>query len=238
MGELWSAETMLGYTFNNPDLLSVALTHSSWVNEHGGGASHNERLEFLGDAVLELCVSSELFLRFPLAREGVLTRMRSRLVSAQFLAGLARELGLDRSLRLGRGEESQGGRQRDALLSDALEAVLGAVYQDGGHDAARRVVGHIFRRCWPCVAESPSGKDFKTRLQETTQRLHKDRPVYVLIGSSGPEHAKCFNVRLDLPGGPSFTASGPSLKRAEQEAARAALEFCLERERRDAMPKS
>lgn len=220
-------ENTLGYTFGNPALLRTALTHSSWANENGGTAAHNERQEFLGDAVLELCVSWELFTRFSQAREGDLTRMRSRLVSTGALAELARELGLERSLLLGRGEESQGGRDRDTLLSDALEAVLAAVFEDGGHAAACRVVGHIFRNRWPQAVERTPGKDFKTRLQEATQRTHKDRPVYVLVGSHGPEHAKCFEVRLDLPDGTSFTASGPSLKRAEQEAARVALEYCL-----------
>lgn len=218
-------EKALGYVFQKPELLHLALTHSSWANESGDTAEHNERQEFLGDAVLELCVSWELFTRFPGAREGDLTRLRSQLVSTRALAELTRELGLDLCLRLGRGEESQGGRQRDTVLSDALEAVLGAVFEDGGHDAARRVVGHIFARRWPETVTATPAKDFKTLLQETTQRLHKDRPVYVLVGSHGPEHAKRFEVRLDLPDGKSFTATGQSLKRAEQEAAQTALEF-------------
>lgn len=228
-------EAVLGYSFNDSNLLLNAITHSSWANEHESAARHNERLEFLGDAVLELCVSAELFRRFPDAREGALTEMRARLVGARPLAALARSLGLDRCLRLGRGEESQGGRGRDALLSDALEAIFGAVYLDGGHDAACRVVERVFGRHWAGVAESVPGKDFKTRLQEATQRMYKERPVYALVGSSGPEHAKRFDVRLELPDGRSFTASGPSLKRAEQEAARVALEFCLAAEDRDAM---
>ena len=223
-------ESTLDYVFQRPALLRTALTHSSWANESGGTVAHNERQEFLGDAVLEVCVSWELFSRFPKAREGDLTRMRSQLVSTRALADLAREVGLEHSLRLGRGEESQGGRQRDTVLSDALEAVLGAVFEDGGHAAAVRVVSHIFRNRWPQSLGVSPVKDFKTLLQECTQRLHKDRPVYVLVGSHGPEHAKCFEVRLDLPGGTSFTATGASLKRAEQEAARTALDFCRAQE--------
>ena len=126
----------LGHGFIRKDLLELALTHSSWANECGPGQEHNERQDFLGDAVLELCVSWELYRRFPSAREGELTKMRSSLVSAVSLAERARDMGLDRLLKLGRGEESQGGRKRDAVLSDALEAVLAAIYEDGGFAAA------------------------------------------------------------------------------------------------------
>lgn len=223
-------ERALDYTFQKPELLLLALTHSSWANESGETSEHNERQEFLGDAVLELCVSWELFTRFPGAREGDLTRLRSQLVSTRALADLARELGIDKCLRLGRGEESQGGRQRDTVLSDALEAVLAAVFEDGGHDAARRVVKHVLSRHWPKEVTASPAKDYKTLLQETTQRLHKDRPIYVLVGSHGPEHAKLFEVRIDLPDGQSFTATGQSLKRAEQEAAQSALNFYRTRE--------
>ncbi len=224
MEEFNSLQNALGYRFINSQLLFTALTHSSWANESKKNAIHNERHEFLGDAVLEVCVSWELFRRFPTAREGDLTRLRSLLVSAKTLADLARELRIDHYLSLGRGEESQGGRQRDTVLSDALEAVLGAIFEDGGYAAAFAVVQHIFAKHWPNdIGYSPK-KDFKTQLQEAMQRLHKNRPVYVLQGSYGPEHAKCFEVRLDLPDGRIFCASGPSLKRAEQEAARKALE--------------
>lgn len=218
-------EDILSYSFSDEALLRVALTHSSWANENGS-IEHNERQEFLGDAVLELCVSSELFCMFPTAREGDLTRLRSLLVSTTALADLARDLGLEQSLLLGKGEENQGGRHRDTLLSDALEAVLGAVFEDGGFDAARRVVRHIFCDRWPETLLYTPSKDFKTRLQELVQRTCKNRPVYVLVESHGPEHAKLFTVRLDLPNGASFTANGPSLKRAEQEAAHVALRAC------------
>ena len=219
-------EQGLGYVFRDADMLVAALTHSSFANEAAGGGRHNERLEFLGDAVLSLCVSSELFARFPGAQEGELTRLRSRLVNASFLAALARGLGLDRHLRLGRGEENQGGRARDALLGDALEALLGAVYEDGGFASAREVVRRLFAEHWTRTPAGESEKDCKTQLQEIIQQRYRERPTYTLLAGRGPEHAKLFEVRLLLPDGRSFSGEGHSLKRAEQEAARNAL-LCL-----------
>ncbi|MCL1985229.1 MAG: ribonuclease III, partial [Betaproteobacteria bacterium] len=203
-------------------LLVEALTHSSFANEAAGGR-HNERLEFLGDAVLSLCVSGELFSRFPGAQEGDLTRLRSRLVNASSLAALARAISLDKHLRLGRGEESQGGRSRDSLLGDAFEAVLGAVYEDGGFAAVRKLVRRLFAEYWPETLVRECEKDFKTQLQELIQQKYRERPTYTLNASHGPEHAKLFEVRLLLPDGRAFIAQGQSLKRAEQEAARNAL---------------
>lgn len=216
-------QTALGYTFTQPDRLLMALTHSSFANEHDL-LHHNERLEFLGDAVLGLCVSWALYARFPEAREGDMTRLRSRLISSPFLAGIAQEIGLEACLILGKGEESQGGRQREALLSDALEAVLGAVFEDGGFAGVSSVVEHLYAAHWPEDVEHSLRKDYKTRLQEFTQRTHKERPIYMLAGGSGPEHAKTFEVRLFLPDGRTFGGTGPNVKRAEQEAARLALE--------------
>lgn len=223
MKSIPALETALGYVFMRPELLRMALTHSSFANEHGL-PHHNERLEFLGDAVLALCVSASLYARFPQAREGDMTRIRSHLVSSPFLAKVAQELCLEHYLMLGKGEENQGGRQREALLSDALEAILGAVFEDGGFMAVSGVLEHILREHWPAHAERVLHKDYKTLLQEATQRTHKERPVYMLASSSGPEHAKCFEVRLFLPDGRTFAATGPSVKRAEQETARMALE--------------
>ncbi|SBV90435.1 Ribonuclease 3 [uncultured delta proteobacterium] len=223
-------EDALGYSFVDKDLLAVALTHSSYANEHGGGAEHNERLEFLGDAVLELCVSSELFNRFSDVREGDLTRMRAKIVSQPFLSGLAQECGLDTALLLGKGEESQGGRERPSLLSDAFEALLGAVYLDGGFDAVTTVVRTVFDGKWPVQKQGGPSKDCKSLLQEVTQRRFKERPVYALVGSSGPEHAKVFTVRVTLPDNREFISDGPSLKRAEQIVACLALEHILPEE--------
>ena len=211
------------YHFTQVKLLTAAMTHSSFANEQQGEIEHNERLEFLGDAVLELCISEELYRRFPATREGDLTAMRSRLVNQDTLASLARKIGLDKNLVLGKGEEAQGGRERDSLLSDAFEALLGAIFLDGGFDAVRKAVRGLFAEQWPRQEVRPKSKDGKSRLQEVTQQLYKARPVYVLVGSDGPEHDKVFRVRLELPDGTVLTADGSSVKRAEQAAAYAAL---------------
>lgn len=220
-------EESIGYTFTDASLITTALTHSSYANEQGGAVAHNERLEFLGDAVLELCVSAELFSRFPEAREGDLTRMRAKIVSQPFLTELARTHKVDVSLRLGKGEESQGGRERPSLLSDAFEALLGAVFLDGGFPAACTVVRAVFDGKWPVPRQGKLAKDSKSRLQEVTQERYKERPVYALVDSSGPEHEKVFTVRVTLPDGLVFTSDGPSLKRAEQLVARRALEHLI-----------
>jgi len=211
------------YRFGQVKLLRAAMTHSSYANEQQDGAEHNERLEFLGDAVLELCISEELYRRFPGAREGDLTALRSRLVNQETLAGLARKIGLDKNIILGKGEEAQGGRERDALLSDAFEALLGAIFLDGGFEAVRTAVAGLFEESWPEREARPKSKDGKSRLQEVTQHLFKARPVYSLLCSEGPEHDKIFRVRLELPEGMVFIAEGSSMKRAEQTAAHAAL---------------
>lgn len=213
------------YRFCQVKHLELALTHSSWANEQGEPEKHNERLEFLGDAVLELIVSREAFSRFPLAREGQLTKIRSRLVKERSLADMARGLNLHTFMRLGRGEESQGGRNRDSLLADAFEAVMGAVFLDGGFESAKQVVLELFAERWPDNCDITGTKDYKSRLQEETQRLFRDRPVYALSKTSGPEHAKVFEVCVTLPGDTAFEARGPSLKKAEQNAARRALEY-------------
>ena len=225
-------ENNIGYTFKDRTLLQTALTHSSYANEQGGETAHNERFEFLGDAVLELCVSAELFTRFAEVREGDLTRMRAKIVSQPFLTDLAREYQLDTALRLGKGEENQGGRERPSLLSDAFEALLGAVFLDGGFAAATEVVRTVFTGKWPEQRQSTRAKDCKSLLQEVTQQRFKERPVYTLVGSSGPEHAKVFTVRVTLPDNLVFTSDGPSLKRAEQLVACLALEHLLPEDER------
>ena len=211
------------YRFGQVKLLTAAMTHSSFANEQQDGTEHNERLEFLGDAVLELCISAELYQRFPDTREGDLTAMRSRLVNQDTLAALARKIGLDQAIILGKGEEAQGGRDRDSLLSDAFEALLGAIYLDGGFEAAQSVVCGLFSGNWPERSGRVKSKDGKSRLQEVTQQLFKARPIYALLGSEGPEHDKVFTVRLDLPDGTVYVAEGSSVKRAEQTAAHMAL---------------
>lgn len=225
-------EHCLEYTFAKPELLAEALTHSSWINESGSNTvAHNERMEFLGDAVLELCISHALYQRFPGTREGDLTRVRAGLVNTRVLADMARELGIASRLRLGRGEESQGGRERAPLLADAFEAVLGAVFLDGGFVAARGLVDRLFAPRWPKEAAKPRRKDYKTTLQEATQRLpeaQRGLPLYIPDGSEGPEHARIFAVVVELPDGRRCRATGVSRKGAEQESARLALEMLAE----------
>ncbi len=214
----------LDYRFNSPKLLVQALTHSSWINETNKNQEHNERLEFLGDAVLELCISDLLYVKFTSYREGELTRIRSNLVNATFLAKLAKKIGIVDCLLLGRGEEQQGGRLRENLLADAFEAIIGAVYIDSDFAQTSKVIKKIFNYHIADSLIQEKEKDFKTRLQEEVQRKFKKLPAYSLVSNSGPEHAKTFTVRLDLPDETSYLASGSSVKRAEHEAAKLALE--------------
>ncbi len=222
-------ERKIEYTFLNKHLLRLALTHSSYANEiKRGGHENNERLEFLGDAVLELCVSAELYRLFPDAREGSLTRMRSALVNEASLARIAVENGLDAQIRLGVGEERQGGRSRPAILADAVEAVLGAIYEDGGLVAARFAVAGIFAGHWPREAIGAQERDCKSLLQQVCQHVFHEPPAYALERTSGPEHAKIFEVKVCLPDGRVFHAANTSRKRAEQDAAAQALAMLRE----------
>lgn len=214
----------IGYTFTDQSLLQQALTHSSYANEFDTSLAHNERQEFLGDAVLELSVSEALYARFPQAREGILTNMRSKLVSEPTLARLARKLHLGQFLFLGKGEERQGGRERDAVLCDTLESLFGAIFLDSDYTTARHVICELFQPLWPARLPQERKKDFKSRLQELTQSLFQARPTYTLIGSQGPEHAKVYTVELKLPNGCTCRASSTSMKKAEQSAAELALQ--------------
>ena len=225
--DIGDLQECIHHRFDQVKLLEMALTHSSYANEQEGNAD-NERLEFLGDAVLELCISEEGFKRFPYAPEGQLTRIRSQLVKEKSLAAIARDLKLCNYVLLGRGEEQQGGRDRDALLADVFEAVMGAVFLDAGFETAKATVLRIFEDRWPEQAVLPEIKDYKSRLQEVAQERFRDRPVYVLSGTLGPEHEKVFQVDATLPTGVVFRGEGTSVKRAEQEAARQALDYLEE----------
>lgn len=218
---LHALEAELHYEFSQVKLFIQALTHTSHANEHGG--EHNERLEFLGDAVLELAVSHKLFQKFPEAQEGQLTRMRSALVSEQAPAAITRRIGLGPCLLLGKGEQAQGGRDKNSVLSDGLEALLGAVYLDGGLQAAQSCVEHMYAGQWPSPPEIFRPRDFKSQLQELTQRVWKARPVYTLSDSRGPEHAKKYTVTLTLPDGRQVEWTERSMRKAEQGAAAQAL---------------
>lgn len=209
-----------------------ALIHSSYVNEHpGAGLASNERLEFLGDAVLQLVVSEHLYKEYATLAEGELTRVRASVVSSRCLARKAAELGLGQLLLLGRGEESTGGRQRPSILEDALEALVGAAYLDGGLAQARRLVLNLLG---DDIHEAVAGerKDWKTELQEFTQQRQGGLPEYVTLAESGPEHAKVFEVAVVMAGRELGRGQGRTKKEAEQEAARNAFHELQHPERR------
>jgi ribonuclease-3 len=222
-------EARLGHSFRNAALRETAMTHTSWVNEAGQPErSDNERLEFLGDAVLDLVVSDLLMRRFPDRREGDLSRARAALVSETGLAHVALALDLGRFILLGKGEERTGGRGRPSILANALEALMGAIYIDAGFDAAAAVASRLFESRIEEV-DQHARLDYKSRLQERAQALWQTAPVYEVVAEEGPDHDKRFEVALSLAGRPYGRAVGRSKKEAEQGAAAAALE-AIERE--------
>ena len=233
-----ASELPLHHTFRDPALFEAALTHSSLLHEApesaGVPAFDNEQLEFLGDAVLSLVVAETLFRRFPHAREGDLTRMRASLVSSRSLAELATRLDLGTHLRLGRGEDRSGGRRKPALLADALEAVLAALYLDGGLPvAANFLTLELIEPALPmlerALAEGAAIDDHKSALQELLQSSGLGQPRYVLTGESGPDHERTFRIGVEIDTEPGelpaiiAEAEGSTKKRAQQEAARLAL---------------
>ncbi len=216
-------ENILKYTFKNKDLLINALTHSSYANEVREGSS-NERLEFLGDSVLSIIVSEYIFEKFSHLPEGELTKIRASLVCEKSLCYFSRELDMGNYLRLGKGEEKGGGRERDSILADAFEAVLAAMYLDGGMEVAKK---HVMRFIIPELkhTEDDVFKDYKTALQEIIQRNPEESVSYFLTGESGPDHDKMFEVEVRLNSNVIGRGKGKSKKRAEQMAAKQALEL-------------
>ncbi|MCB2227289.1 MAG: ribonuclease III [Desulfarculaceae bacterium] len=215
----------LGHEFANQALLRQALRHSSYIHEHPeeDGDSY-ERLEFLGDAVLELSITEMLFARFPEASEGQLSKARAGVVNENRLASTARDLGIGPCLMLGRGEELQGGRDKPSILADVVESLAAAIYLDAGLEAARRVLLDLLGPAAERALERAPKKDFKTRLQEEVQeRLHLT-PVYEMIEAEGPDHAKVFTVAVIIGERSVASGKGRSKKEAEQEAACAALD--------------
>lgn len=221
---LSAVQSALGYTFVDPALLVQALTHRSWSTENGN-APHLERLELLGDAVLGLLVTHRLLADHPSAPEGEISAIKARLVGGEANAMRARSLGLGEQVRLGAGEQTQGGREKDAVLRDAFEAVLGAVYLDGGLEAAGAVLDRL-----PSPPEDEDhtrfGKDPKSALQEHCQAEGWALPVYRPISESGPAHQKAFVVEVVVATG-SALGHGTSKKEAQRQAARAMLEALL-----------
>ncbi len=222
---LWDAlEVRIGYRFEQRDLLQEAMTHRSFANEAAAhGFADYERLEFLGDAVLDLVVSHCLLRDFPDFNEGDLTRLRAEVVAEPSLARLARQIDLQGCLLLGRGEERSGGRTRDSLQSDALEALFGAVFSDGGFEQVVMVIEPLLLPLLQ-AASKRSGHDYKTRLQEYRQAQQESLPVYQLAEASGPDHQRCYRIVVYLDGQSGGEGSGTTKKKAEQAAARQALE--------------
>ncbi len=216
-------ETKLGYQFQNPKLLDHALTHSSYANEHHlGSISSNERLEFLGDSVLGMIVADHLYRTFPDLPEGDLTRIRANLVCEGSLVLVAKEWDLGRYLKLGKGENACGGRSRPSILADAVEAVLAAVFLDGGLEHDRNIIQRFLLDRMEQV--NRASRDHKTYLQELVQRKSGQVLSYELIGESGPDHNKTFQMQVLLNGQPIGQGTGHSKKEAEQAAANAAIE--------------
>ena len=216
-------EKKLNYTFRDPGLLGEALSHSSYANEHrSAGLRSNERLEFLGDSVLGFVTAEFLFLQHPDLPEGDLTRIRAALVCESSLVEVAKSLDLGSYLKLGKGEESGGGRHRPSIQADAVEAMLAAVYLDGGIGQARKLIHTLVIR--QEREKTAAGRDYKTALQELVQRESGQVLRYRLTGEEGPDHNKRFFVAVELNGNCVGSGTGRSKKEAEQMAAKAAIE--------------
>ena len=213
-------QTELGYRFKNPALLLRSLTHVSF--DRRGNEGHNEVLEFLGDAVLDLAISDLLMHRNPDKTEGNLSKMRAALVNSTVLAGKAAQLKIGSVLRLGKGEERSGGRSKESILAGAFEALLGAIYKDGGYQAARAVVERYFDA--DLTGKKLGQHDYKTRLQEISQMLFRMPPSYRVVAETGPDHEKMFVTEITVGGNVLGKGEGKSKKQSEQEAAKKALQ--------------
>ena len=218
----------IDYSFGDLPLFRLSITHKSFANEHPDrGQGHNERLEFLGDAVLDFIISDLLVEKFPHHSEGDLSKIRAGLVSESGLAEISRELGLGPTILMGRGEEKSGGREKNSILSDALEALIAAIYLDSRSrsdtEEIRRVISHIFAGRIERVAEAVGGEDFKTELQELVQKRYKDTVIYRITSEAGPDHEKMFEAAVVFRDQEYGRGMGRSKKQAEQEAAKTAL---------------
>lgn len=223
LSELERLQTVLGYTYNDIGLLNTALTHTSYVKGENRNAIHNERLEFLGDAVLELIVSEYLFKNNPSMNEGLMTRIRSRAVYETALFDAAMNIGLGDYLLLSHGEEHTGGREKPSILSDALEALIGSMYLDGGIECAKKfILGFAVSSIREAV-KTVTVKDHKTLLQEYIQQNHTGTIEYEVVGVSGPDHKRVFTIEVRINGKPYGSGKGCSKQEAGQNAAHATL---------------
>lgn len=219
-------EACVRQPFGNSKLALAAITHKSYCNEHKDQpCEDNERLEFLGDAVVDLAISQRLMERFPRADEGELSKLRALIVNEEGLARIARTLGLGELLLLGRGEALTGGREKNSVLADELEAVIGALYVDSGMPAVLTFIDSFFSDALDGVAHGRLGRDNKSLLQEATQQRLKSSPRYRVVSESGPEHEKIFEVEVSINGELYARSTGRSKKEAEQAAARKTLEM-------------
>ena len=216
-------EDRIGYRFTAPDLLEEALRHGSAPGHEEGKRSY-ERLEFLGDTVLNLCVAQEMFRMLPLAGEGVLTKARASIINNRNLARVAERIGVPASLRIAPSVRRKGAGVTRKMAADAVEAVIGAIFLDGGHDAALRFVRSHFR-LQDLMGALVAGFDAKSRLQEWCQGEHMPLPVYTLLSAAGPPHDRLFRVEVRVEGQPAAGGSGSSLKEAEMNAAASAISF-------------
>lgn len=225
MENIRQLEKKIGYRFNDIEILKNAVTHSSYIKEHDRHGRSNERLEFLGDAFFDAVIGEELYRIFPDKEEGFLSRTRATLVCEKSLANEARKLGIGEYILLGNGEAHNGGRKRESILADTMEAILGAVYLDGGFEAVKSVVLAVFGHA---IDDAKKGKyvivDHKTVLQEKLQSRGTTQIKYKLLEETGPDHDKTFLVQLEVNGDPKTTGKGKSKKQAEQHAAEAMLE--------------
>lgn len=215
---------IISYRFQDIELLKQALTHRSYMHESSEGICSNERLEFLGDAVLGLIVTEELYRRYPERSEGDLTKLKTVLVNGEMLAKQAEKIGLGRFMFLGSGEEGSGGRARPSLLSDAFEALLGAIYLDGDLSECRRFLSRFLFQDMDHVLDQSLFKNYKSRLLEHVQGMGMDKPEYRILKETGPDHKKEFTVEVRIQGRLMGKGRGFSKKRAEQAAARQAIE--------------
>lgn len=218
-------EVNIGYTFKNKEILTEALTHSSYANEHKMSKfKDNERLEFLGDAILDLVVSDFLYKKHENLPEGDLSKLRASIVCEAFLIMAAKEINLGKFMRLGKGEEMTGGRERTSVLADAFEAVIGAIYLDGSLDDAKNFINQFIISFMESLAGSKKIEDYKTRLQEQIQKESKKPLSYVVIKEEGPDHDKYFVVEVEHNGLVLGKGSGRTKKEAEQKSAYMALQ--------------
>jgi ribonuclease-3 len=210
----------LGYQFKNEKLITEALTHRSYSKDF-----NNERLEFLGDAVMDLIVGEYLFFLFPQAEEGFLSKLRAALVNEESFTKLAKELNLGKYLKLSNAEENNGGREKPSILSSAFEALIGALYLEAGFDKTKEIALKLLKKVYPEINPDELLKDYKTNLQEITQAYFGEVPEYRVINTSGPDHKKQFEIGVYIQGKKYATAKGKSKKIAQQEGAKKTIEI-------------